>query len=245
MKWAIDLILLGIFLLCCWNGYKRGLIMGIGGIVSIILSLYAACLLSGTFSYEVVPVVKPFASGFTESIMANDVTEKLGLNYTVDTPIADRYSINDVVGTDTADAREFAVTTYQCLGIYESAAEQMADEALALSINSKVSLKQAIVDVLCDRAVYVAGVILCFLIILIFLTFIGNLTNLSFRLPNMEMVDEIGGTILGVVKGILFCMLLAWALKFMGIILGPDTMGETLLGRLFIKIGFIAHLIGI
>lgn len=245
MKWAIDLILLGVFLLCCWNGYKRGLIMGVGGIVSIMLSLYVACLLSGTFSYEVVPVVKPFASGFAESVMANDVAEKLGMNYTQDTPLADRYSINDMVGTNTASAREFAVTTYQCLGIYESAAEQMADEALERSMGSKVSLKQAVVDVLCDRAVYVAGVILCFLIILIFLTFIGNLTNLSFRLPNMEMADEIGGTVLGVVKGILFCMLLAWALKFLGIIIGPDTMETTLLGRVFIKIGFIAHFIGI
>ena len=55
----------------------------------------------------------------------------------------------------------------------------------------------------------------------------------------------IGGTIAGAVKGMLFCMLLAWALKFMGIFIGTDTMSHTLLGRLFIKIGFIAHFIGI
>ena len=86
---------------------------------------------------------------------------------------------------------------------------------------------------------------LCFFIILIALTAIGNIPNLSFRLPNMEEVDEIGGTVLGILKGMLFCMLLAWALKFAGLVIGQETMESTLLGKFFIKIGFISLFIGI
>ena len=79
MRWAIDLALLAILLLCGWNGYRKGFIMGIGGLLSVAVSLYAACLISGTFSYEVVPVVRPFASGFVERVISGDVTEQLGL----------------------------------------------------------------------------------------------------------------------------------------------------------------------
>lgn len=245
MRWAIDLIFLAILLLCGWNGFRKGLIPGIGSILSIIVSLYAACLLSGTFAHEVIPVVRPFASGYVERVIAGDVTEKLGLIYGEDTPASDRYSINDALSQDPDAAGRFATITYQCIGIYDSAAEKMSEEARDYAELHAVDTKTAIVEVLCDRAVYVAGVILCFFILLILLTVIGNLPNLSFRLPNMEEVDEIGGTVLGVVKGVLFCMLLAWALKFAGMVIGQDTMASTLLGRLFIKIGFISLFIGI
>lgn len=245
MRWAIDLIFLAILLLCGWNGYRKGLIPGVGGIVSIAVSLYAACLLSGTFAYEVVPVVRPFASGLVERVVSVDVTEQLGLIYGEETPAVDRYSINDALSQDPDAAGRFATITYQCMGIYDSAAEQMAEEAVDYAELHAVDTKTAIVEVLCNRAVYVAGVILGFFILLILLTVIGNIPNLSFRLPNMEEVDEIGGAVLGVVKGVLFCMLLAWALKFMGIVIGRDTMMSTFLGRLFIKIGFISVFIGI
>lgn len=245
MRWAIDLLLLAILALCTWNGYKKGLIMGIGGLVCIAVSLYGACLLSGTFSYEVVSAIKPFANGYIEHVISNDVSKELGLVYGEEIPLTDRQSISDAINTDPEVAHDFAVLTYENLGIYESAAQQMAEEAEEYADANKVTLKDAVVDVVCDRAVYVAGVILCFFIILIFLTFIGNIPNLAFRLPNMEEVDEIGGSILGVMKGVLFCMLLAWALKFLGIIIGTDTMSETILGKLFIKIGFISKFIGI
>ena len=70
MRWAIDLVLLAILLLCGWNGYRKGFITSIGGVLSIAVALYAACLISGTFSYEVVPVVRPFASGFVERVIS-------------------------------------------------------------------------------------------------------------------------------------------------------------------------------
>ena len=52
----IDFVLVAIILICGWCGYKKGLIMGIGGIIAIILSLLAANLLAKSFSYELVPV---------------------------------------------------------------------------------------------------------------------------------------------------------------------------------------------
>lgn len=245
MRWIIDLVLLAVLAMCIWRGYQRGLIVGIASIVSIVFSLYVACLLSGTFSYEVVSAVKPFVSGYMDRVISGDVTEAMGGEYTEETPLESRYSLNDIVGEDRTKAQEFAETVYKDMGVYPATAGKMAKEAVELSASDKVSLKQAVTNELCNRLVYVAGVILCFCILLILLTFIGNIPNLDFRLPNMARADVIGGTIAGSVKGMLFCMLLAWALKFMGILIGTDTMSHTLLGRLFIKIGFIAHFIGI
>ena len=153
MRWAIDLILLAVLALCVWNGYKKGLIMGVGGVACILVSLYGACLLSSTFSYEVVSAVRPFAGGYIDRVIANDVSEEMGFIYDDEVPPEERYSINDIVDQDNDAAREFAVTTFRCMGIYDTAAEQMGEESLSWSSENKVTLKEAVAEVsgVCGR----------------------------------------------------------------------------------------------
>ena len=79
MRTVIDLVLLAIIIISIWSGYKKGFIMGIAGVVAIVVSLYAASLVSSAFSYEVVPALRPFASGYVESQMQDTVLEDMGL----------------------------------------------------------------------------------------------------------------------------------------------------------------------
>lgn len=238
MRWVIDLILLAVLLLCAWNGYKKGLIMEIGAMICLVVSLYAATLIANTFSYEVVSAVKPFAGGYIESVIANDAPERLEYDLS-------EYSINDIVSEDAEKAHEVAKTTFQCLGIYEVTADELADDVQAYADTNKVSLKTAIIDVTCNTIVYAAAVALIFMIILIFLTVLGNLPNLSFRLPNMEEVDEIGGAIVGLLRGVVLCMLAVWVLKFAGLLIGEETLSATVLGKLFEKFGFVSFFLGV
>ena len=57
---VIDLVLLAILIICVWSGYRKGFIIGIANLLGIVVSLYAAVLVSGAFSYDVVPVLRPF-----------------------------------------------------------------------------------------------------------------------------------------------------------------------------------------
>ncbi|MEG1633135.1 MAG: CvpA family protein [Oscillospiraceae bacterium] len=238
MKIAIDLILLVIIILSVWAGYKKGLIMGIGGMVAIIVSLYAGCLLSTAFSYELIPVARPFASGYVERQMKNSVLDSLGL---ADTEL----SVDDVLAQDPEKQHEFCFYCYRAMGIYKDAAEQMATEAEKYADENGTDIASAVVEVLCARVTYVAGVVLFFLVILITLTAIGNIPNLSFKIPNMDILNDAGGAVMGLIKGITFCVLLCWALRFAGIFIGKDTLEHTLLARFFIAIDFITMGIGI
>ena len=67
MKLILNLIMLAVILLCVWNGYKKGLVLGIGGLLVIVISLYAADLLSDTYAYEINDALRPFASGYLET----------------------------------------------------------------------------------------------------------------------------------------------------------------------------------
>ncbi|MBR5491205.1 MAG: CvpA family protein, partial [Oscillospiraceae bacterium] len=80
MKGIIDILILIILVCGLWTGYKKGLIMGILGMLVLMVSIYGANLLSNTFSYDVVVALKPFAAGFVEDKIEGEdgAVESLG-----------------------------------------------------------------------------------------------------------------------------------------------------------------------
>ncbi|MBR1660559.1 MAG: CvpA family protein [Oscillospiraceae bacterium] len=241
MKAVIDLVLLGILILCTWSGYKKGILMGVGGIVAIVVSIYGANLLANVFSYDVVPALKPFASGYTDRLLTGEdgkVMKELGWeNY--------NYSVEDLLQRYPDRRGEFSQTCYEALGIDSVTAASMAERSVTYARESGVGMKDAMVQILCESVGYVACFLLAFLILIIILTVIGNLPNLSYKIPGMDIVNNIGGAVLGLVTGILFCVLLVWALKFMGMIFRNGALSSSILGGLLLRKDFLFRYLNI
>ena len=238
MHIVIDLVLLAILIICVWSGYRKGFIIGIANLLGIVVSLYAAVLVSGAFSYDVVPVLRPFVSGYVETQMNDTVLEEMGISNT-------DLSYEDILANDSELRHRFCYTSYTSVGIYDDAADQMATEAEEYADTNSVQISTAVVEVLCQRICYVAGVTLLFLIFLIALMAIANIPNLSYRIPNMDLLNDAGGAFMGLVNGVCYCMLIAWLLRFLGLIIGMDTYGSTLLLRFFHSIDLITVGVGI
>ena len=129
IKAIIDLVLLGILIVCIWSGYKKGIIMGIGGILCIIVAIYGANLLANSFSFDVVPALKPFANGYTETLIGGSdsaVMKRMGWD-------GSTYSPEDLVEMYPERKLEFCSTCYQVLGIDEATADRMAEFSESLS----------------------------------------------------------------------------------------------------------------
>ncbi len=154
-------------------------------------------------------------------------------------------SVEDLIAQDPALKKEFCAACYHSVGIYDDAAEQMAEEAIAYAEEKAVDIETAVGEVLSLRLAYVGCIILGFLLILIILTAIGNIPNLTFKIPNMDRLNDIGGAAMGLVKGVTFCVLLCWALRFTGLIIGKETISHTALARFFIWMDFITIGVGI
>ena len=238
MKLILDLLLLAIIVLCAWTGYKKGLIMGIAALLAAIISLYGASLVSQAYSYEVVPVLRPFVSGYIQNRMENEVLEDLGID---DTSL----SVEDVLSGDPSLRHDFCAACYASTGIYADAADQMATEAEEYAAANGATIQESVVEVFCIRAAYVAGVALVFIVFLIALTALGNIPNLSFKIPNMDTLNDAGGAVMGLVNGMVYCILLCWALRFLGLVIGRDTLENTILAKFFISIDFITSGVGI
>lgn len=233
MRAVIDIILLAIIALCTWGGYKRGLIGGIAGLLAIVIALFGGSLLSSAYSGEVIPALEPFVDGYVDSQQnREEVLDSLGYGN------SDK-SLNDILAEDPSLRYDYAYECMERIGFYEKRSEEMATKAVAYADSENVSMTEAVVAVLCRTITHVGGLMLGFLLILIFLIAIANVGNLSFRLPNMETLDEIGGAVLGFVKGFIYCVLLCWVLSFFGLIIGKSTMSDTVLGRFFLAFEFI------
>lgn len=238
MKIIIDVVLVLILVLCIWIGYRKGLVSGIGGLVAIAVSLYAATLFANTFSHELVPVLYPFADGYMESLMGNEVSEKLGVKES-------ELSLDDYLVENPDQTEAFCTESYQAIGIYETEAKHLAEKAQDYAENNAVGIREAIVQTLCSTVAHTAIVLLGSLLILILITAIANIPNLSFRIPNMDILNDVGGAVAGLFRGIIFCMVLVWALMFLGILIGKTTLDSTILARLLAKLNLLSRILGL
>ena len=236
MRIIIDLALLMIVALCIWNGYKSGLIGGIAGILAIIIALLAASTISSNYSFEAIPVLEPFVDGYIDSQNTKDaILEKMGYS-------SSDLSLDDVLKADSALRHDYAFYCMEAVGFHELRAEELAPRAVNYSDQNETSMTDSVVTILCDTITYVMGLMLCFLIILILLVAISSIGNLVFRLPDsLQLLDELGGALMGFVTGFLYCVLICWLLSFLGLVIGKDTLDNTLLARFFMSFRFLTN----
>jgi len=241
MELILTLTFLAILLLCAWSGYKRGLIMGIGTLLILVISIYGADLLSTTYSYEVIDALRPFASGYTETIINQDIRQEFNIPGSETASL----SVDDFLERNPSEAEAFCQSTFSRLGFYESTAAKLAAESVNYARTQEVAYTTAITEVFCQRIVYVAGFILAFLILLIILTVIWNLPNLSFKIPGLDLLNDIGGLVTGIVQGFVFCVLIAWALKFTGILLPQEKIAGSAVISWFMQRDLLLRFLGI
>ena len=203
MHWIIDLVLLLIILLCAWRGFRNGLIAGILAVCAVLFSIYAADILADTYSGEFTKMLEPFVTGVvdTANASAEEYYEKKGTEPTV-----------------------YNVTEMTVKGIV-NVSEEIAHE----ETETGHVLRKAIVDKLCVVAAYVLTYVIMFILLIIIFGVIGNLFNLAFKLPGLELVNGVLGTLLGLAKGLVYVFAIAWVLRFTGLLLPEEKVNSTIL----------------
>ena len=233
MKLILNITLLLILVLCTWGGFKKGLIRSIAGLITIIFALVVANVLASSYSKELVPALNPFIGGFIDSdSTTGDILEKLGYGDS-------DYSLNDILNEDSSLRYDYAYEAIRDVGFYSEVAEELAQDSVSYADKNQVSMTEAVITVVCNTIAYVGCITLAFIMIIILITALMDLFNLDLRLPNMDVLDEVGGSALGLIKGFLYCVLLCWVLGFMGMVIGKETADRTALVRFFLAFRFI------
>ncbi len=210
----VDIVLLLILLLCAWRGYRSGLIAGILAVCAVLFSFYAADILADMYSGEFTKMLEPFVSGVVDS--ASQSAE-------------DYFAEKD----RTPGVYEMSMKTMEGIGIMKSAAENVSKQIAEETSELGRELRTVTVNKLCAVAAYVLTYAVMFILLIIIFGVIGNLFNLAFKLPGLELVNGVLGTLLGLAKGLLYVFAIAWIMRFTGLLLSEERVDATfLLSRL-------------
>ena len=210
IHWVIDLVLLLIIILCAWRGFRNGLIAGILALCAVLFSVYAADILADTYSGEFTKMLEPFVTGMvdTASSSAEDYYEKKGKEPTV---------------------YDMTLRTVKSVGFLKSAGENVSKSIAEEQTETGPALRKAIVEKLCSVTAYVLTFAIMFILLIIIFAVIGNLFNLAFKLPGLELISGVLGFLLGLAKGLIYVFAIAWLLRFTGMFLTEEKVNSTIL----------------
>ena len=229
----IDVAIVGTVVFCGWRGYKNGLIRGVFGVVSLIVSLLVANIAAQAYSDEAKGMLVPFVGGMIESTMT-EMTEE-GVEYQA---LAHDHDIEDA---------EFgaAYTALRRIGLPEAAAVSVAEQSLSVEEDERGNYFSDIIgDRLSSAFSYVAVFGIAFLLIAIIFAVIGNLVGFVFSLPGLKLVDIIAGSVLGLFKGIIIVFTIAVILRYFGLLILSTIEGTSVLNYI-INNNPIANMLGV
>ncbi len=238
MDLLLELAFIAIIAAAVWGGYKKGLLMSVGGIIVIFISIIVGNIVSNTYSQEVVTALRPFASGYVGTLVDEAVYGTLGID-------SSEFSVEDLFDQNPDIIETVAKKTLAELGVHDDAAEIMAVQAREYAFENSVNLQVSITEVVCSNIAYIAGFILFFSLCAIILTVIGNISNLSFRIPHIGIANDIGGLVGGFVEGILICTVLAWGLRYAGLIFPDGMLEDSILASFFMNNNLLVSLLKI
>ena len=227
MHFLLDIMILAILAFCAWQGYKRGVIGSILAVAFIIVAVSAANTAATTFSGEFNSMFQPFISGHLDRVEREAIEE-------VAPEELHRFSTEDLFARFPEIEPDVARQVFIDMGVHGSRAEMLTQRYLETR-SEGLGVNQAMTEVIVDAFGFYLAYIIAFLLILIALTVIYNIIPLSFRLPGLTLVDDIGGGVLGFVQGLLLVFMLTWALGYGGILLPDGFLSRTWLTEFFIR----------
>ena len=229
----IDVAVIGTIVFCAWRGYKNGLIRGVFGVVSLIVSLLLANIAAQAYSDDAKGMLMPFVGGVLDSTITEMNDEDIEYQ-----PLAHDHDIDDAdFGT--------AYTALRMLGLPEAAAVSVAEKSLEVEEEEEGRyFSDIIADRLSSAFSYVAVFGIAFLLIAIIFAVVGNLVGFVFSLPGLKLVDVISGPILGLFKGVIIVYTVAVIIRYYGLLVQSTLEGTTIL-RYIVNNNPIANLLGV
>ncbi len=221
MNLIIDLALLALIILCTLKGRKRGLISGLIAVFFLIVALYASKLLADTYSGGFTSMIDPFISG-----------------------IVDKNTDEAIQTGSDIDIKEQAGAALKSVGILRSAADNLAEDIAETTREGGYVLRNAVVEKLCAVYAYVLTASVVFILLIILYKVVANIISLDFKLPGLDNMDSVLGLVFGFIKGLVLVFAIAWLMRFTGLVIKEETVGKTILLKLFMSINPLIAIFG-
>jgi len=204
---------------CVWQGYRKGLILTVAGILLLCLAVWGASHISGRYAADFEERINPLF-GLVVDEAADDAMRAAGYSAGVDD--------EDTILTIAAGA-------FSSMGIVEKESEKMAVEVLENMRESSVSLKTGISNAFIHIICRVLLFTFTFAVFALLFTLLSHFVSMLIKLPGLKLIDTWGGLAAGLVYGLLLLFAIGWIFRFLGAVIPSHLAENTFLLRFFVN----------
>lgn len=195
-------------------GAKRGLFQSLAGLVIVVVALFGAAMIAGTFAAPAAKVV---------------------------TPVVEKYfsqRLNAVWGEileDSIDLQSIGADDFTGLPAEEFLANMMesAGKTMSGAVDSAAGAVAAVTESLVQSFAYGVLFILAFILLLILLRVLCAAMGLLTKLPGVHGLNAVGGAVFGLVEGALLVFLMVFMLRNLGVTLDAEELQNAHILRIF------------
>lgn len=247
MHILIDLLILLLIGLTAWRGWKKGVIVGLCGLLALVISIYGAHIVATAYYTEYTQILDPFISGYM------DTSTTLVTQDTQDETAGDAAQDDEnetkpyVILTDEEKKDVYSVTyaaMRQC-GVANRAAEKIAAEFAGQYTTVDNTLVDAMGEYLTGRITYMILFAVGFILIMTLFTILENVLNLTFAMPGIEKVNRGLGAAVGAIRAICLLLVVCCVCRYLGLFLGNDRISATWIFEGMINSNLIANILGV
>lgn len=229
MNVILDLVTIGILAVCVWKGYRKGFVMSLTGVITLVAAILVGGYTANRYSGQISEYIEPYI-GWISNDAADDALRSAGGKTAQSDP----------------DKRFGAITdAFEALGISDDAAQGLAQKAKDLIEQKSLSVRTGISRVFTDALTYILVFMVAFAVTALVFTVLANIVSAAFGLPVLNALNKFGGIALGAVYGLLILFALAWLLRFTGIVISQETLEKTWFVRLFMYLNPIKYMLGL
>lgn len=195
-----DLIILALLIFFAIRGARRGLVLTLLSLVSVLVAFVGALLISNFCAKPVAQWLQPSIEPHVQSAVESALPD---------------YLEGEVLSTDKLLA--LLDENNLPLGLNEVLADFLREHTLSPDLDA---LTDNIVSVLAEKVslaiVYVALFLISFVLILILWKLLSHALDLVARLPGLNTLNKLGGFLLGALRCAILLFVAGWLLRMLG-----------------------------
>lgn len=210
MPYLFDILIIAVLALFAWRGAAKGLILSLCGLAAVFVAFFAAQFVSDLFCAPVGGILRPIISQSFSDLVPDDplTVVEVGPNQST---VGYSYTLDDLLDSIQKEGLFKGFSAF----LEESAAKDAIQAgAHASPLDALVGyLSKAIARTLLFGIVFIGILLVWFLV--------SHALDLAFHLPILAEVNLAGGLVVGLVKGVLFTIVLVWLGQAAGIVPNP------------------------
>lgn len=215
----IDIIIAAVLILFAWLGWKRGLLRTLSELLVVVVAVVLANQIANAAAPKVVDTfLRPAAH---EAIEAKVDSLDPGGQLLSHDSLASVLDGVPFVGEHVKGLLEDKII---------SAQDQALAEGRNMLLNIALDLADTVLDGVIRNLVRSVIFALCFALLTILLRLAVKMLNLTFSLPGLRQLNEVGGMLIGLGKGTVIVCLAVWVLALAGVLTEEVREGSYLLG---------------